>query len=96
MAGAVLTLGGLTAAAIDAGEPFPADLKDSISELSASLAAAAERDEAGADKAAAEVARAVRSAERLLPAPVTHAPVMASMTTICGCLVLHTEQMHRE
>jgi uncharacterized membrane protein YgaE (UPF0421/DUF939 family) len=48
LASAVLALGSLTVTAIDAGEPLPAELKESIAALSAALGAAAEKEAASA------------------------------------------------
>jgi uncharacterized membrane protein YgaE (UPF0421/DUF939 family) len=96
VASAVLTLGSLTVAAIDAGEPLPADLKESMREISAALTAAAESGGAAAAESAAAATRAVRRAERLLPASVTHVVVIASTVARCGRLVLHTAPTHDE
>jgi uncharacterized membrane protein YgaE (UPF0421/DUF939 family) len=96
VASAVLALGSLTVAAIDAGEPLPADLRESIGQLSEALAAAAEKGGAGAAEAAQAATRAVRSAGRLLPASVSHVPVIASIAARCGRLVLQAAQMRPE
>jgi uncharacterized membrane protein YgaE (UPF0421/DUF939 family) len=95
VASAVLTLGSLTVAAIAAGEHLPADLEESVRELAEALTAAAESGGAGEAKAAAAATRAVRSAERVLPASVAHAPVIASLVSRCGRLVLHTAPTHQ-
>ena len=71
---AVLTIGSLAAAAVEAGEPLPAELRESIAELRAALATAAE----GGVPAA--------GAERALPASISNAAVIASLAARCAAL----------
>ncbi len=69
---AVLTLGSLAVAAFEAGEPLPAELRGSIGALRAALAAAAEGGALGAEHA--------------LPASISNAAVIASLTARCATL----------
>jgi uncharacterized membrane protein YgaE (UPF0421/DUF939 family) len=84
---AVLALGSLTVTAVDTGEPLPAELKESIGALWAALAAIVERGGAGAAEASTAAARAAISAERVLPASITHAAVIASSAAKCAGLM---------
>jgi uncharacterized membrane protein YgaE (UPF0421/DUF939 family) len=97
---AVLTIGSLAVAAVEAGEPLPAELRESIAALRVTLATAAEGGSpdspdspggpgpaASAGAAAAGVAaRAAASAEHALPASISHAAVIASLAARCAAL----------
>jgi uncharacterized membrane protein YgaE (UPF0421/DUF939 family) len=94
LASAVLTIGSLTVAAAEAGEPPPAELRESIAALRAALATAAEGCDPGgpspaaaADAAAAAGAAArAASAEHAFPASISHAAVIASLAARCATL----------
>jgi uncharacterized membrane protein YgaE (UPF0421/DUF939 family) len=86
---AVLALGSLVMAAIDAGEPLPPDLQQSIRELSAGLAGSAgENRGVSATEAEAKAAQAVHSAGHAVSGPVALIPVIASMATLCDRMVI--------
>jgi uncharacterized membrane protein YgaE (UPF0421/DUF939 family) len=91
---AVLALGSLIVAAIDAGEPLPADAQESIRELSATLAASAgERCGASAAQAAAQ---ATGSAEQAASGSLALVPVIASMAALCDGMVIHIARTCQE
>jgi len=69
---AVLTIGSLTMAAFEAGEPLPAELRESIADLRAALATAAE----GGGP----------SPQQALPATISSAAVIASLAARCATL----------
>lgn len=69
---AVLTIGSLAVAAQEAGEPLPAELRESIAALRVALATAAEGGPAGA--------------EQPLPASPSNAAVIASLAAQCAAL----------
>jgi uncharacterized membrane protein YgaE (UPF0421/DUF939 family) len=72
---AILTLGGLIVAAVEAGQSLPAELRDSITVLRAALATAAADGDLGA--------------ERALPASASNAAVIASLAERCAALTGH-------
>jgi hypothetical protein len=72
---AVLTIGSFAVAAAEAGEPLPAQLRQSIAELQAALATAA--------------AGGALSPEHALPASISNAAVIASLTARCTALTGH-------
>jgi uncharacterized membrane protein YgaE (UPF0421/DUF939 family) len=92
---AVLTIGSLAVAAAEAGEPLPAELRESIAELRAALATAADGGgpsapsqaaAAGAAGTAWNGVRAAASAEHALPASISNAAVIASLAARCATL----------
>ena len=85
---AVLTIGSLTVAAAEAGEPLPAELRESIAALRAALATAAEGCDPGGPSPAAAAGAAARaaSAEHAFPASISHAAVIASLAARCATL----------
>jgi uncharacterized membrane protein YgaE (UPF0421/DUF939 family) len=91
LASAVLTIGSLAVAAAEAGEPLPAELRESIAGLRAALATAAEGgDPSAPSPAVAGTAwagvRAAASAEHALPASISNAAVIASLAARCATL----------
>jgi uncharacterized membrane protein YgaE (UPF0421/DUF939 family) len=97
LASAVLTIGSLAVAAVDAGERLPAELRESIAALRVAMATAAEGGcpggpspaaAAGAATAAAAAGAAARaaSAEHAFPASISHAAVIASLAARCATL----------
>lgn len=94
MTSAVLALGSLIVAAIDAGEPLPADAQESIRELSATLAASA--GEGCRASVAEAAAKAARSAEQAASGPVALVPVIASMAALCDGMVAHIARTCQE
>jgi uncharacterized membrane protein YgaE (UPF0421/DUF939 family) len=95
---AVLTIGSLAVAAAEAGEPLPAELRESIAELRAALATAADGGDPSAPSQAAAAGaagaagtawngvRAAASAEHALPASTSNAAVIASLAARCATL----------
>ncbi len=92
---AVLTIGSLAVAALEDGEPLPAQLRESIAALRAALATAAEGGvpggpgpaaTAGAAAAAVAAAGAAAGAEHALPASISNAAVIASLAARCAAL----------
>jgi uncharacterized membrane protein YgaE (UPF0421/DUF939 family) len=93
---AVLTLGSLTIASIDAGEHLPPGLQESIGQLAAALSAIADAGGTVATDAAEAAARAVSGARGVLPGTVLHVPIIASVVASCGDLVLQAAQIRPE
>jgi hypothetical protein len=86
---AVLALGSLVMATIDGGEPLPPDVRESIGELCAALAASnGENRGASAAEAEAKAAQAADGAGQPVSGPVALIPVIASMATLCDRMVI--------
>jgi uncharacterized membrane protein YgaE (UPF0421/DUF939 family) len=88
LASAVLTIGSLVVAAVDAGERLPAELRESIAALRVAMATAAEGGCPGGPSPAAAAGAAARaaSAEHAFPASISHAAVIASLAARCATL----------
>jgi uncharacterized membrane protein YgaE (UPF0421/DUF939 family) len=95
LASAVLTIGSLVVAAVDAGERLPAELRESIEALRVAMATAAEGGAPGGPSPAAAAAGAAAvagaaaraaSAEHAFPASISHAAVIASLAARCATL----------
>jgi uncharacterized membrane protein YgaE (UPF0421/DUF939 family) len=82
----VLTIGSLTVAAAEAGEPLPAELRESIGTLRAALAAAAAGSAASADIPAASGSPSAAAATAATTASTGSAAVIALLAASCAAL----------
>jgi hypothetical protein len=82
----VLTIGSLTVAAAEAGEPLPAELRESIGTLRAALAAAAAGSPASADIPAASGSPSAAAATAATTASTGSAAVIALLAASCAAL----------
>jgi uncharacterized membrane protein YgaE (UPF0421/DUF939 family) len=92
-AAAVLTLGSLTIASIDAGEHLPSGLQESTGQLSAALSAVADAGGTVAADAVEAATQAVRGARSVQPGTALHVPIIASVAASCGHQLLQAAQL---